>query len=86
MIVKASHTFDAVITVNGQHPDGWCEFQDLLFPIKDQRGGYDNQIGILGDFSPLGKDKGDDLNRFTQAHIIGQAASKIKIIEKIEPV
>ena len=42
-------------------------------------------MGVFLVLLPQQKDKGDDLNGFPQAHIVGQASSKVEVVQKVEP-
>jgi len=60
------------------------ELGDFLAPDWDDAGGADDEAGLVGDGAR--REQGEDLERFTQAHLVGEQAVAGGFGEVVEPL
>ena len=63
----------------------WRELGDLAFPVRHDRGRRDHEVELALVLALRPEEQRDRLNRLTEAHVVGEDAAAVELMQKDEP-
>ena len=76
----------AGLAVVGQHLERGREAAGFAAPVLDERSGADHEAGsVLAAMGPQGLEEGERLHGLAEAHLVGQQAAEVVVVDVPEP-